>query len=91
MHVEPVLDQMPVVVSLSDVEVAVATESCTVAPIAADPVKVSVRFVVTLSVVMPLSDEDARSGVDTAGSAYRTTTNPDPPAPPVADELGLSQ
>ena len=68
-QVEPESVHDPVVASVSDVELAVAIESCTVAPTAAVPVKVSVRLDVMLSVVdAPMSDAVARSGVVTAGS-----------------------
>ena len=92
-QVEPESVHIPVLASVSDVELAVATESCTDAPTAAEPVNVSVRFVVMLSVVtVPVSDALARSGVETTGSAYRRTTIPDPPSPPklvLAAVLGL--
>lgn len=68
-QVEPESAHVPVVASVSDAELAVATESCTVAPTAAVPVNVSVRFVVMLSVDEdPLSDAVERSGVVTDGS-----------------------
>ena len=82
-HDDPESVHVPVVESVSDSEVAVATDICTVAPTAAVPVNVSVRLEVTSSVDdVPLSDAAARSGVETAGSAYRRTTIPDPPSPP---------
>jgi hypothetical protein len=66
--VSPVFVQSPVVASVSEAELAVAIESCTVEVIGADPVKVNVRFVVTLSVEdVPLSNPLAKSGVEGAG------------------------
>jgi hypothetical protein len=67
-HVEPVLVQIPVVVSVSVVEDAVATDNCTLAPTGAEPVNVSVRVVVMLSLSVALSDAAPRSGVDAAGN-----------------------
>ena len=68
-QVEPVFVQVPVDTSVSVADVAVATESWTVAVTGAEPVKVNVRFVVMLSVVdVPLSEAVARSGVAEAGS-----------------------
>lgn len=62
---------------------AAAVDNCTVAPTDAVPVKVRLVVEVMLSVFDdPLSDAAARSGVDTFGSAYRTITIPEPPAPP---------
>ena len=52
------------------------------APTGALPKKRNMRVVVMSSVVMPVSSAPRRLGVVTAGSAYRTTTNPEPPAPP---------
>ena len=46
------------------------------------PQKRKVRVDVMSSVVMPVSSAPKRLGVVTVGSAYRTTTNPEPPAPP---------
>lgn len=69
-HVDPVLDHDPVVASVSEVELAVAKDNCTVAPIGAEPVNVKVRVVVMLSVdEVPLSDAVARSGVVGVGIA----------------------
>ena len=70
MQVEPVVVQVPVEVSVSEVEVAAATDNCTLAPAGADPEKVKVVFDVALSEFdVPLSDAVARSGVVTVGSA----------------------
>jgi hypothetical protein len=67
-QVRPVFDQVPVVASVSEAELAVAIESCTVEVIGADPVKVNVRFVVTLSVEdVPLSNPLDKSGVEGVG------------------------
>jgi hypothetical protein len=82
MHAEPVLAHVPVVMSVSVVEDAVATDSCTLAPTGAEPVNVSVRVDVMLSLFVALSDASVKSGVDTEGNAYRTTTIPEPPAAP---------
>jgi hypothetical protein len=80
---EPVLVHVPVVVSVSVLDDAVATDNCTLAPTGAEPVNVSVRVEVMLSESkVPMSDAAARSGVDTDGKAYRTTTIPEPPAAP---------
>ena len=67
-QVRPVFVQVPVVASVSEAELAVAIESCTVEVIGADPVKVNVRFVVTLSVEdVPLSNPLDKSGVEGVG------------------------
>jgi hypothetical protein len=53
---------------VSEAELAVAIESCTVEVIGADPVNVNVRFVVTLSVEdVPLSNPLDKSGVEGVG------------------------
>lgn len=68
-QVAPVSVHVPVVGSVSDVELAVATDNCTLAVIPALPVKVSVWLRVMLSVDdEPLSEAVARSGVVGAGS-----------------------
>lgn len=82
-HVEPLSVHVPLDESVSLEELAVATESWMVDPTGADPVNVSVLFVVMLSVLDgPLSDAVARSGVVATGIAYLMTTRPEPPAPP---------
>ena len=64
----PVFVQVPVVASVSDAELAVAIESCTVEVIGADPVNVNVRLLVTVSVEdVPLSNPLAKSGVEGVG------------------------
>ena len=69
-HADPELDQLPVELSVSDIDDAVAYDNWTDAPIGADPVNVNVRVVVMLSVVIdPLSDAAERSGTATAGRA----------------------
>ena len=67
-HVEPVLVHVPVVVSVSVADDAVATDSCTLAPTGAEPVNVRDRVVVMLSLSVALSDAAPRSGVETAGN-----------------------
>ena len=68
MQVRPVFVQVPVVASVSEAELAVAIESCTVEVIGADPVNVNVRLLVTLSVEDgPLSNALAKSGVEGVG------------------------
>ena len=67
---EPVVVHVPVEVSVSEVEVAAATDNCTLAPAGAEPENVNAVVDVALSELdVPLSDAVARSGVDTAGSA----------------------
>ncbi len=67
-HVEPVFVHVPVVASVSDEELAVAIESCTLEVTGALPVKLSVRLDVMLSVEdVPLSEAVARSGTETVG------------------------
>ena len=66
---DPVLVHVPVVVSVSVVDDAVATDNCTLAPTGAEPVNVSVRVDVTLSLFVALSDAAAKSGVVTEGNA----------------------
>ena len=68
-HAAPVSVHVPVVGSVSDVELAVATDNCTLAVTPALPVKVSVWLRVMLSADdEPLSDAVARSGVVGAGN-----------------------
>ena len=86
LHVDPVLVHVPVEVLVSDVDDAVAYDTCTDAPIAAVPVNVSVWLDVTLSEVdTPESEATFKSGVVGAGTKYRMTTIPEPPSPPVLD------
>ena len=68
-HEAPVLVHVSVVVSVSEADDAVATESCTLAPTGAEPVNVSVRVEVMLSSSVALSDAAIRSGVETPGTA----------------------
>ena len=84
---------VPLELSTSDIDDAVAYEICTDAPTGADPVNVTVRVVVMLSDVFePLSDAVARSGTDAEGNTYRRTTIPDPPLPAVPfRSLGLAE
>lgn len=94
-HAEPVFDQDPVEAFVSLAEDAVATSSCTEAPTGAEPVKRSVWTEVMLSVFEApesyVEPVESRSGTDTVGSAYRTTTIPEPPEPPAPDSPGMSQ
>ena len=61
-----------------------STCNCTVEPTGAEPVNVSVVTDVMLSVdEIPESSAVSRTGVDTLGTAYRITTIPVPPEPPV--------
>ena len=64
-----------------------STNNCTVDPTGAEPVNVSVVADVMLSVVVPVSSAASRSGVDVVGTAYRTTTIPEPPAPATDAEV----
>ena len=81
-HAEPVFVHVPVEESVSVADVAVATESWMLEVNGALPKKRNVRVDVMSSVVMPVSSAPRRLGVVAAGSAYRTTTIPEPPAPP---------
>lgn len=64
-------------------EATPSTYSWTVAPTGAEPVNVNVVADVMLSVdEVPKSSVASRSGVETSGTAYRSTTTPEPPAPP---------
>jgi hypothetical protein len=61
-----------------------STCNCTDDPTGAEPVNVSVVTDVMLSVdEIPESSAVSRTGVDTLGTAYRITTIPVPPEPPV--------
>jgi len=75
-HDEPVSVHVP----LDGLVPCAAVESWTTAPAGADPENVRVVSDVRLSEGDdPLSEALARFGSVTAGSAYRTTTIPDPP------------